>query len=177
MLRLRLDVSPTTIRARTELHMTTIDVHHGHGGASAAARGASSSGKPARVHRPRADRPARARRLLQQRRRRRDGPSRSPIRWRRSRRTLAGQGQERHLSVHVRRAEPRRHVRLQAQALRARRQDDPGQDLRPRRQEERGPRRRAEVEVQAVRPVAASGSATCSRTWPPASTTSPSSIR
>ena len=28
-----------------------------------------------------------------------------------------------------------------------------GQDLRPRRQEERGPRRRAEVEVQAVRPV------------------------
>ena len=53
----------------------------------------------------------------------------------------------------------------------------PVQNLRPRRQEERGPRRRAEVEVQAVRPVAASGSATCSRTWRAASTTSPSSTR
>ena len=35
----------------------------------------------------------------------------------------------------------------------ARRQDDRRQDVRPRRQEERGARRRAEVEVQAVRPV------------------------
>ena len=66
---------------------------------------------------------------------------------------LRRQGQERHLPVHVRRPEPRRHVRLQARAVRARRQDDPGQDLRPRRAQERGPRRRAEVEVQAVRPV------------------------
>ena len=89
----------------------------------------------------------------------------------------SGQGQERDLPVHVRRAQPRRHVRLQAQALRARRQDDPGQDVRPRRQEERGPGRRPEVAVQAVRPVRQDGSPTCSRTWPPASTTSPSSTR
>ena len=39
------------------------------------------------------------------------------------------------------------------EALPARRQDDPGEDVRPRRAQERGPRRRAEVEVQAVRPV------------------------
>ena len=66
---------------------------------------------------------------------------------------FAGQGQERHLPVHVRRAQPGRYLRLQAEAVRPRRQDHPGEDLRPRRPQERGPRRRAEVEVQAVRPV------------------------
>ena len=62
-------------------------------------------------------RPARRRRLLRQAgdgRRRRH--ARSSTRWPRSRRTLAGQGEERHLPVHVRRAEPRRHVRLQARS-------------------------------------------------------------
>ena len=66
---------------------------------------------------------------------------------------LPAQGQERHLPLHVRRTEPRRHLRLQARALPARRQDDRRQDLRPRRQEKRRPRRRPEVELQALRPV------------------------
>ena len=52
-----------------------------------------------------------------------------------------------------------------------------GQDVRPRRQEERGPGRRAEVGFSASTASAASGSPTSSRTWPPASTTSRSFIR
>ena len=96
--------------------------------------------------------PALPRRFLRQGRGRRDGAQvRQPARPEAA--AAAGQGQERHLPVHVRRPQPRRYLRLQAQALRPRRPDHPGQDLRPRRQEERGPRRRAEVEVQAVRPV------------------------
>ena len=63
------------------------------------------------------------------------------------------------------------------EALRARRQDDPREDLRPRRQEERGAGRRAEVEVQAVRPVRQVGQRPLPATWRPASTTSRSSTR
>ncbi len=88
-----------------------------------------------------------------------------------------GEGQDRHLPVHVRRAEPGRHVRLQARTLPARRQDDPREDVRPRRAQERGPRRRAEVAVQALRQVRQAASATCSRTSARASTTSRSSTR
>ena len=90
---------------------------------------------------------------------------------------LRAQGQERDLSVHVRRAQPRRHVRLQAEALQARRPDDSGQNQGARRREERRPRRRAQVEVQAVRPVGAVGLGPVSASQPATSTTSPSSSR
>ncbi len=109
-------------------------------------------GSRRRLHRPRPDRPALARRLLQPGRGRRDGAQvRQPPRAEAA--AAAGQGQERHLPLHVRRTQPRRYLRLQAQALRPRRPDHPGQDVRPRRQEKRGPRRRPQVEIPAVRPV------------------------
>ena len=88
---------------------------------------------------------------------------RSPTRWRPKPPHFAGQGQERHLPVHVRRAEPGRHVRLQAEALRARRQDDPGQDVRPRRARRTRAASSGRSGSSSSTASAASGSATCSR--------------
>ena len=51
---------------------------------------------------------------------------------------LRPEGEERDLSVHVRRPEPHRHVRLQADDVRHGRQDDRGQDVRPRRPHNQG---------------------------------------
>ena len=90
---------------------------------SAAGPAASSSGKPAAAS-PRWPLPAAGRRRLL--RARPSPPTGSAVRQSAGAEeaALPGQGQERHLPVHVRRPQPGRYVRLQARALRARRQDD-----------------------------------------------------
>src|SRR5262249_5398059 len=106
-------------------------------------------GSRGRLRLRRADRLIVPRRLLQPGKRR--GEVRQPAGAQEA--SARGRGQERHLRLLLRRAEPRRYVRLQAQALPAGREDDPGEDVRPRRAQERGPGRRAQVAVQTVRQV------------------------
>ena len=77
----------------------------------------------------------------------------------------AGQCEERHLHLLLRRTQPRRYVRLQAEALSARRENDPGEDLRPRRAQERRPRRWAEVRIQALWQVRQDGERFVSAHW------------
>ena len=89
----------------------------------------------------------------------------SPIRSRPRPSHFRGQGQERDLAVHVRRAEPRWTRSTTSPSLyEARRPDHSGQNQRPRRLEERGPRGRAEMEASSSTASRDNGCPTCFRT-------------
>ena len=146
---------------------------------SAAAPAASSSGRPAAGFAGAgAGRPARGDGFFGRAGRRRRRPRRSSsTRWRRSRRTSPAKAKS---VIFLFMYGGPSHVDTfdyKPKLYRARRQDDRGEDVRPRRAQERGPRRRAEVEVQAVRPVRQVGQRPVPAPRHAASTTSRSSTR